>query len=183
MGSNGSLSLSELRSAAVIGNAWSGRSRWRSIRFLGGATRSLTNFARYSSTDASPLPDWSITVVVTGQGLRRQAGTESNSEPFSQEALYSFKAVHYDTRCKAKTEFCPGCTGDGDINGIPCDALVSREVAKVAEKAANCRAPFGRIVELLYSRDSMARSAKLQTARGLVARSVRSLVLLEPGTA
>ncbi|KRX12243.1 hypothetical protein T07_12320, partial [Trichinella nelsoni] len=43
------------------------------------------------------------------------------------------------------------------------------------------RAPFGRIVELFCSRDGMARSAKLQTARGLVTRSVRSLVLLEPG--
>ncbi|KRZ54428.1 hypothetical protein T02_13454 [Trichinella nativa] len=43
------------------------------------------------------------------------------------------------------------------------------------------RAPFGRIVELFCSRDGMARSARLQTARGLVTRSVRSLVLLEPG--
>ncbi|KRY06469.1 hypothetical protein T12_8984, partial [Trichinella patagoniensis] len=45
------------------------------------------------------------------------------------------------------------------------------------------RWPLGRIVELLTGGDGLARSAKVKTAAGILRRSIRTLILLEPAEA
>ncbi|KRZ18066.1 hypothetical protein T11_1523 [Trichinella zimbabwensis] len=107
--------------------------------------------------------------------------------PWCWNPLSSYRTEHVGTR-------------EGRSSTILSDALVERKVQESKEEQPRVgdivlvveptlpvfsllNSLSRRIVELHYCHDRVARSAKVQTERGLITRSVRSLVLLDPAGA